>query len=247
MAEVTTILRDQANRKCPYCSAETLTPTQPRKPPSEARRAPAGGGARGAGVCHPHIQNPNLSTPTARSPKFTSGGDPRLPGHYLPRSSQSACGPEDSTPRTSRSTTNLGRGAAKTPKGLGALPQTAASPSRALSVLRATSEPSRRDGTPRRGFCRETPAPGVSLTLRKNSELFTGPHSPQFDTLAEPTHDPSHALGRPPRRHQFLTVQKCPGASRDSCLRAPRPWPVARAASAPGSVAAGRGGERGRR
>lgn len=160
MAEVTTVPREQANRKCPYCSAETLTPTQPRKPPSEARRAPAGEGARGAGVCHPHIQNPNLSTPTARRSKFTSGGDRRLPGHYLPRPSQPACGPEDSTPRTSCSTTNLGRGVAKTPKGLGALPQTADSPSRALNVLGATSEPSRRHGTPRRGFRRETPLQG---------------------------------------------------------------------------------------
>lgn len=123
MAEVTTVPREQANRKCPYCSAETLTPTQPRKPPSEARRAPAGEGARGAGVCHPHIQNPNLSTPTARRPKFTSGGDRRLPGHYLPRPSQSACGPEDSTPARLAPLQTWGGALQRRPRGSGHFPK----------------------------------------------------------------------------------------------------------------------------
>ncbi|XP_049505794.1 uncharacterized protein LOC125936007 [Panthera uncia] len=72
------------------------------------------------------------------------------------------------------------------------------------------------------------------------------PRSPRFDTPREPTQDSSRAQGRTPCRRQFLTGQKCPGASRDSRLRAPRREPAARAASAPGSCAAGRGGERGR-
>lgn len=60
-------------------------------------------------------------------------------------------------------------------------------------------------------------------------------------------HNPSRSLGRPPRRRQFLTGQKCPGASRDSRLWAPRPAPAARAALHAGSVAAGSDGKRRRR
>lgn len=181
--------------------------------------------------------------PAARSSLLAATGasrDTTCPGPASP----------PAAPRTPRPHVSLhykpGEGRCKDAQGArGTSPNsrfTESSAKRPRGHLRAFQE--RRHPSPR--FSPRDTAPGVSLTLRKNSELFTGPHSPQFDTLAEPTHDPSHALGRPPRRRQFLTVQKCPGASRDSCLRAPRPRPVARAASAPGSVAAGRGGERGR-
>lgn len=68
------------------------------------------------------------------------------------------------------------------------------------------------------------------ITFQEKLRTPRGRGSLQFDTPREPTHNPSRALGRPPRRRQFLTGQKCPGASRDNRLRAPRPAPAARAA-----------------
>lgn len=56
--------REAANRKCTYWSAETLTPTTPRQPLSEAPRGHTGGGAEGTAVRHPHIRDSPLSTPT---------------------------------------------------------------------------------------------------------------------------------------------------------------------------------------
>ncbi|XP_036080941.1 uncharacterized protein LOC118605502 [Rousettus aegyptiacus] len=78
-------------------------------------------------------------------------------------------------------------------------------------------------------FAARHPLLGCHYLSRKTPNS-TGPGSLQFDTPREPTHNPSRALGRPPRRRQFLTGQKCPGASRDNRLRAPRPAPAARAA-----------------
>lgn len=92
-AEITTGPREAANRKCPYCCAKTLTPTLPKRPPSEAPGAPAEGVARGCRARPPPHPGPAPAHSNARSPhcsKFIPGRARRLPGHYLAGPSQSA-------------------------------------------------------------------------------------------------------------------------------------------------------------
>lgn len=106
---------------------------------------------------------PNPSTPTPRRPKFTPGGDRRLPEHCLAGPSQSARG-RTRTPRPACLVPlqTRGGGVSKTPQGFGGH-RPGDSRSRALSLLGATSELFRRDGTHRR----ETAAPRVSLPQGK--------------------------------------------------------------------------------
>lgn len=182
---------------------------------------------------HPHIRDPNLSTPMPRHPTARSSlraAPGAFPDTAWPGPARVRLGPdEDSTPRTSPPLQARGGGCARTAESpqetrsdhLGAFPETA-------PLLRAT------------------PAPGQSIPFSKNSELLTGPHSRQFDALREPTHNLSRALRRSLARAKSLG-QKCPGASQGSGLRAPRWARAARAASVPRSCAATRGGEHGHR
>ncbi|XP_023602715.1 uncharacterized protein LOC111823952 [Myotis lucifugus] len=253
-AEVTAAPRAQANRKCPFCSAETLTPIPPRQPPSEAPRASAGGGARGCRgrpPPHPGPEPGHPNAPAPNRPKFTPGcafRDATWPGSAGVRP-----GPgEDSAPRTSGSQTSQGRGVAKTPGGLGA----------ATSLHSGFSpvEPSASSGSPPALPERRHPSPQfpprdtrsrAANTFQEKLRTPPGAALPSVRRPGEPTHHPSGALGRSPSRSQILRTKMSgrvtgqpppgptPGAGRTRCLcpgAAPRP----RA----GSADAGRSGRR---
>lgn len=252
-SRVTTAPRQQANRKCPYCSAETQTLIPPRQPPSEAPRAPAGGDARGHRGRPPPHPGPNLSIPMPRHAAARSSL-PTAPSAFLdttwPGPARVRLGPdEDPTPaRVSLHYKPAEGGVAKTPEGLGADTSSNSrfSLSRARSVLRAISKPFGETAPLAAVSSARHPFPGGQYLSGKNSELLSGPHSPQFDTPVEPTHNLSRAPRRPPSRRQSLRT-KMSGRVTGQPPPGPTPGPATHPASVPRSCAEIRGREHGSR
>lgn len=257
-AEVTAAPRAQANRKCPFCSAETLTPIPPRQPPSEAPRASAGGGARGCrgrSPPHPGPEPGHPNAPAPNRPKFTSGG--AFPGATWPGSAGVRPGPgEDSAPRTSGSKTSQGKGRCKDSggaRGSHFLAQRIL-PSRTPSVLGVTSSLSRETAPFATVSSARHPLPGGQYLSGKTPNSSRG-RTPVSSTPPGSPRTTQAALWGDPRAGAKSSGRKCPGASRDSRLRAPRPALAARAACArelrrdPGRGARtpGGAGRRGRR
>lgn len=149
-----------------------LSPHQdshPERPPGR----PLEEGPESARVGHPHIRDPPLSPERPAIPGLEVHFRQRTapPRALLGWAQPVRLGPDqDSTPRTSRSTSRRGRGRRTHSRGAwGTSSNSRCALSRALRVPGATSEPSRRAGTPRSGFHQTTPAPGRSLSLKKNS------------------------------------------------------------------------------
>ncbi|XP_047378093.1 translation initiation factor IF-2-like [Sciurus carolinensis] len=228
--EATTAPKEAVNRKCPYCSAEIPTPN----PPAVTLGGPLGAHWRR------DKKVPRFSTPTsgtrARPP---NAPQPEVRARPPPRALLRVAQPvppgsgEDSTPGTSRSTWSRGTALQRLPKGLGYFPNSRTPPRTSPSRPRSY-RPAGGSRHPCRGFRRATLPRGDHYLSGKTPNSSRG-HAPLSPTPAGATCDPSRALGTPPRQRQFFTGQKCPGASRDSRLRAPRPAPAARAASAPRS------------
>ena len=118
--------REAANRKCPYCRAETLTPT-PRQHPRRTLGRPLEEGPERAEVDHPHIRDPAQRTPTLgrRLLRVQCRPRPAPPRALLGPAQSVRPGPdENSTPGTSRCTSSRGRGFRQwLPTGLGRFPQ----------------------------------------------------------------------------------------------------------------------------
>ncbi|XP_014647770.1 PREDICTED: translation initiation factor IF-2-like [Ceratotherium simum simum] len=196
-----------------------------RQPPSEAPGRPLEEGPQGAGVGHPTSGTRPCPPLRPAAPLLKVQSRPRsAPPRALPGRAQPVrLGPDqDSTPGKCRRT-QAGEGALQSlPRGLGHFP----------------SQQTRPESSPKRHEPSRRPAPLAAVSAARHrswavitsQEKLPTPHGaalPAVDTPREPTHDPSRAQGRPPRQRQFLTGQKCPGASRDGRLRAPRPAPAA--------------------
>lgn len=207
-----------------------------RQPPSQAPGRPLEEEPQGAGADHhPPIRDPNLPTPAPRHPTAPSAL-PAAPSRTLLGRAQPQSAPGwAQTPRPARPVPRRGRGVAKTPGGgLGAATSPHSGSPRGEPQASSGSPPAsseRRHPSPQ--FPRATPAPGRSIPFRKDSELLTEPHSRQLDA-PRGAHTPpkQRALRGDPRARARSLGRKCPGASRDSRLRAPRPALAARAAGA---------------
>lgn len=233
--------REAANRKCPYCRAETLPPRD-----STLGGPPGARWRKGQSV-------PRSATPTSMTqPCPPQSSAARLFGvHCRPRPAPPRAllgtaqpvrpGPdENSTPGTSRCTSSRGRGGGgsgnDSRRAWGASLNSRFAPSRARRVLGATSKPFRSAGNTSRGFRRGHPLPGRHYTPQE--KLLT-PHRAALPSVRRPPgahKPPSHAQGKTPlaapihhgtKMSGRVTGQPpprpTPGACRTRCLRAREP------------------------
>lgn len=186
---VTAAPREKANRKCPFCSAQTLTPIPPTQPPSQAPRASAGGGARGCRGRPPPLPGPepvHPKAPAPNRPKFTPGGARRLPGHFLAGLSRSPPGGRARTPRPARPVPRRarGRGVAKTPGGAWGshFPAQRILPSRTPSVRGVTSSLLRETAP----FATVSPRDTRSRAVNTFQEKLRTPHGAALPSVRRP-------------------------------------------------------------
>lgn len=135
------------------------------------------------------------------------------------------------TPRPARLTPRQARGGGVADPGELGAGTSSNSMSRTRSVLGATSEPFRRDGAPHAVSSARHRLPGGQYLSGKTLNS-TRDHTPFSSTPPGSPHTTQTARWGDPRAAAKSLGQKCPGASRDSRLRAPRPAPAARAACA---------------